>query len=78
MKRPFFAFLFLCLVTAGSTLAAAESKPAPPAYIGSETCSGCHETEATAWRLSDHAHAWMTPGPDTVGFDIKPERIDEQ
>ncbi len=43
---------------------------ASPAYVGTEVCSGCHEAEATAWKTSDHAHAWMEPAPDTVDGDF--------
>jgi hypothetical protein len=34
----------------GATLAA-------PAYVGSEACAGCHESEAKLWRPSQHARA---------------------
>lgn len=33
-----------------------EAQPAPE-FVGSETCSGCHRTEAASWRDSQHRHA---------------------
>jgi predicted CXXCH cytochrome family protein len=29
----------------------------PAAYVGSETCAGCHRTEAQLWQSSQHSHA---------------------
>ncbi|MGC2409931.1 MAG: multiheme c-type cytochrome [Methyloceanibacter sp.] len=26
-------------------------------FVGSETCAGCHQAEATAWHASQHKHA---------------------
>jgi len=44
-----------------------ERRPAPlldrdprlsaPAFVGSETCAGCHQAEANLWRSSQHKHA---------------------
>ncbi|MFV0515455.1 MAG: cytochrome c3 family protein [Jhaorihella sp.] len=41
-----------------------------PAYVGSDTCTGCHEDAAEAWAESHHALAWTLPGPDTVKADF--------
>lgn len=35
-------------------------------YVGSGTCAGCHEAEATAWARSDHAWALKVPTPESV------------
>jgi hypothetical protein len=29
----------------------------PAAFVGSETCAGCHQAEAELWRSSQHKHA---------------------
>lgn len=54
-------------------IAQAASPPPPdgaPAYVGTRTCSGCHQTETAAWERSHHAQAWMEPGPETVDGDF--------
>lgn len=40
-------------------------------YVGSETCSGCHEVEADTWKKSHHAKAWMMPSKATVAGDFE-------
>jgi predicted CXXCH cytochrome family protein len=30
---------------------------APPSFVGSETCAGCHQSEAQLWHSSQHKHA---------------------
>jgi predicted CXXCH cytochrome family protein len=67
-------FLTLCagsllaaLVPAGATAA---EYIAPPAYVGSATCTACHRAEAEAWAGSDHAHAWTLPSEATVLGDF--------
>ncbi|WP_346915349.1 multiheme c-type cytochrome [uncultured Roseibium sp.] len=57
------AILFLFT---GATHAAEDGQPPVPKYIGSEVCAGCHEEETKSWKVSDHAHAWMTPTPEHV------------
>ena len=37
-----------------------------PEYVGSETCAGCHDEQATAWRGSHHALAWTRPDGNHV------------
>ncbi|QIE43720.1 tetratricopeptide repeat protein (plasmid) [Rhodobacteraceae bacterium SC52] len=39
-------------------------------YVGSGTCTDCHEEAAQAWEGSHHALAWTMPGPDTVIADF--------
>ena len=34
-----------------------ERAEAPATYVGSETCAGCHRTEAQQWQSSQHRHA---------------------
>jgi predicted CXXCH cytochrome family protein len=43
----------------GEAPSADRSEPAPPpaTYVGSETCAGCHRTEAQLWQSSQHKHA---------------------
>jgi hypothetical protein len=35
----------------------AESNPAAATFVGSQTCAGCHRSEAESWRGSQHRHA---------------------
>ncbi|MDW4549237.1 cytochrome c3 family protein [Defluviimonas sp. D31] len=42
----------------------------PPAYVGSETCAGCHADETARWTGSHHALAWTKPSPETVIADF--------
>lgn len=43
---------------------------APPAaaleFVGSEACAGCHASEASAWRESQHARAMQLPDSQSV------------
>jgi Flp pilus assembly protein TadD len=39
------------------TSSASAAEPAPLAYVGSETCAGCHKEEARLWSASHHKHA---------------------
>ena len=48
-------------------------RPAPegPAkFVGSESCAGCHQTQAGLWRGSQHARAMAHAGPDSVLGDF--------
>ncbi|MEM0949177.1 MAG: multiheme c-type cytochrome [Pseudomonadota bacterium] len=47
-----------------------------PAYVGSNTCVGCHEDEAALWRGSHHALAWTRPSPETVIADFDGTRFE--
>ena len=51
-------------------LARAASAEGPPAYVGSETCVGCHDAAAQGWRGSHHDLAWTEVSPDTVVADF--------
>jgi hypothetical protein len=41
-----------------------------PGFVGSDTCTACHDDAATAWAGSHHALAWTWPSPDTVVADF--------
>ena len=38
---------------------------APPGFVGSQACAGCHAAEAAAWQVSQHARA-MQPATDAT------------
>jgi len=40
-----------------STQVVQKAPTAEPAFVGSQTCSGCHTTEAKLWQASQHRHA---------------------
>lgn len=58
---------FLCFTTWVLTSPASAQIPA---YIGSDSCTECHQEEAALWQGSQHALAWTVPGPDTVLGDF--------
>lgn len=60
---------FLIVLMFGASHVAAQNS-AVPEYVGSQSCSGCHEAETTAWRGSHHAKAWMEPSEETVDGDF--------
>ncbi len=62
MLRLLMAFAAMSFLSSGAFAA--------PDYVGSDTCTDCHEAEARAWERSDHALAWTMPGPDTVLADF--------
>jgi predicted CXXCH cytochrome family protein len=39
------------------TLRGTADEPTAATFVGSETCAGCHRTEAQLWRSSQHKHA---------------------
>ncbi|MCG8371625.1 MAG: tetratricopeptide repeat protein [Proteobacteria bacterium] len=41
-----------------------------PAFVGSESCAGCHEAEYASWRNSHHALAMQPASADTVLGDF--------
>lgn len=43
---------------------------ATPGYVGSRTCTACHDDAAMAWGGSHHALAWTWPSPETVVADF--------
>ena len=57
------------LLTAGSPVAVAESAD-PVAFVGSDTCASCHETEAALWHGSQHRHAMDHATVETVLGDF--------
>jgi Tetratricopeptide repeat/Cytochrome c554 and c-prime/Doubled CXXCH motif (Paired_CXXCH_1) len=59
-----FCLLFSSILTNAQTSIA-------PAYVGSQTCSGCHEAETVAWQGSHHAKAWMEPSEANVDGDFE-------
>lgn len=60
------ALVFAALITGPG----AAQQATPPAYVGSEICTGCHKAETEAWAGSHHALAWTKPGPQTVVADF--------
>ena len=58
------------LLVLGTAPGAAQAPAAAPAYVGSQTCAGCHESEERAWTGSHHAWAWTQPDETTVLGDF--------
>ncbi|WP_417672108.1 multiheme c-type cytochrome [Roseibium sp.] len=58
------------LAVACGSAAAQNQSIRVPAYVGSDTCGGCHEAEMASWLTSHHAKAWMEPGAETVDGDF--------
>lgn len=51
-------------------LAGAAARAEAPAFVGSAACADCHAEATGAWQVSDHAHAWALPSPETVLGDF--------
>jgi predicted CXXCH cytochrome family protein len=49
---------------------------AAPTFVGSETCAGCHRSEATLWRTSQHKHAMAHASDATVLGDFNNASFD--
>ena len=45
------------------------------AYVGSQTCAGCHAPEAERWRASQHAHAMAAASEQTVLGEFRSGRL---
>ncbi|MDP5069412.1 MAG: ammonia-forming cytochrome c nitrite reductase subunit c552 [Congregibacter sp.] len=45
-------------------------------FVGTETCSGCHQSEHIQWQNSHHDLAMQKPGPDTVLGDFDNARFE--
>lgn len=45
-------------------------------FVGSETCAGCHQNEATAWQTSQHRHAMAHATEETVLGDFSGVEFD--
>ena len=58
------------IIVLGTIPGAAQTPGTVPGHVGSQTCSGCHESEARAWTGSHHAWAWTQPGETTVLGDF--------
>ena len=57
---------------AGSSAAEA----GPPAFVGSETCAGCHQAQAELWRASQHNHAMAHATAKSVLGDFNDASFD--
>jgi len=55
---------------------AARTATAAPAFVGSETCAGCHRAEADLWRASQHKRAMDHAGEQTVLGDFNDATFD--
>jgi len=62
---PLRPFVFLALLMATATGAAAESQAQQSNYVGSQACASCHQEELAAWRGSHHDLA-MQPADETT------------
>ena len=59
------------LVAMGSTGCSTGPETAhAPAYVGGQTCAGCHEEAALAWQGSDHDRAMEEATPESVLGDF--------
>jgi predicted CXXCH cytochrome family protein len=58
------------------TLVSRDSAPDPATFVGSETCAGCHTSEADRWRDSQHAHAMQHATEQTVLGDFSDASFD--
>ncbi len=50
--------------------------PETLAFVGSDTCIGCHQEAGAAWHPSQHAHAMAHASDDTVLGDFDDARFD--
>ena len=80
---PAIGFGLLALVAAGALyfFARPDSPIEPhaaaaPSFVGSQTCSGCHATEAKLWQGSQHRHAMDHATAQTVRGDFNDATID--
>jgi predicted CXXCH cytochrome family protein len=73
----FFAGLGFRFLNGGSLAAPAGGEPvAAAAFVGSETCAGCHWTQAELWRNSQHKHAMDHATEKSVLGDFSDARFD--
>jgi hypothetical protein len=47
-----------------------------PAFVGSETCAGCHQEQAQLWGTSQHKHAMQHANDKTVLGDFNDASFD--
>jgi hypothetical protein len=64
---------FYIVTNTPSRISAAES---PAAFIGSETCAGCHRTEAGLWSTSQHKLAMQHATDQSVVGNFNDARFD--
>ena len=70
MKRRSCLLLAVGLLFVIPVRNAAQAQVPVPGYMGSETCSGCHQVAAKAWKVSHHAWAWGKPNENSVLGDF--------
>src|SRR5262252_11247233 len=79
------AMAVVALTTAGGAflsstsllrVAAAQTDPAAPHFVGSETCAGCHRAQADLWRGSQHRRAMAHATDETVRADFNDTGFD--
>jgi len=73
------AGLALAIVLAGISerlFAEPVTRPAPPNFVGSESCAGCHPGQAALWRKSQHSHAMAHATETTVLGDFNDARFE--
>ncbi|MDA9479647.1 hypothetical protein XI03_35165 [Bradyrhizobium sp. CCBAU 65884] len=79
---PAIGFGLLALVAAGAFYWFARpdspipSHAAAPSFVGSQTCSGCHATEAKLWQSSQHRHAMDHATEQSVRGDFNGATFD--
>jgi len=67
---------FICLLALGTiTLGGfaaflSSSRADVPSYVGSQTCSTCHQPQSDDWSRSHHALAWTAPSAENVLADF--------
>jgi predicted CXXCH cytochrome family protein len=67
VARPWTWLVWLMAVTAvGACRSDSHRTASPAAYVGDETCAGCHEAETAAWRGSHHDRAMELATEESV------------
>jgi len=67
----FVCLLALGIVTLGGFGAfLSPSRADAPSYVGSQTCTTCHQAQSDDWSRSHHALAWMLPSAENVLADF--------
>jgi predicted CXXCH cytochrome family protein len=67
----------LYLATDGDLFASrTDVAAAAPTFVGSETCAGCHRSEAALWHASQHSHAMAHATEATVLGDFNDASFD--
>ncbi len=54
----------------GAAPGMAQTSAIAPGHVGSQICSGCHESEGREWKGSHHAWAWTQPDETTILGDF--------